>query len=312
MTLDQMRYFLAVATESSVSKAAMMLQRDRSVVSQAISSLEDELGLNLFERSGNSLKLTQAGNRLVLEAKYMDWQASRVLEIFGVSETDQALEVKIGISEIGPRDWLTALLSETELANYRVSIVCKSDDLLLELLEQGELSFVLVASDHYLDHGGDSLHCFREPLVTVCAPDSHLADSDKVDIETLVTTRQILSHSLLGNLNLKLSYIYGRDVWVVGSLNDVLSLVERDLGWAVVPYRAAAKALKSGALALFEVDFDALGSVIEWDVKFSNRQGDSRTTRIVHDWIHANVDRFNHIYAKELRHPFVLKQTNKK
>lgn len=61
MTLQQMRYFLAVAQEASFSRAAQQHYISQTAVSQQIKLLEEELQVPLFVRSYHTVQLTAAG-----------------------------------------------------------------------------------------------------------------------------------------------------------------------------------------------------------------------------------------------------------
>jgi DNA-binding transcriptional LysR family regulator len=78
----RLRYFLAVADTGSVTAAARQLHIAQPSLSQALRSLEAELGSDLFERGGGRLRLAEAGRALVGPAR-------RVLE--GVEECRAAL-----------------------------------------------------------------------------------------------------------------------------------------------------------------------------------------------------------------------------
>jgi len=67
VTLDQLRAFVAVVEEGSFSAAARRLRRVQSAVSTAMSNLEDQLGVTLWDRSTKIAKLTDEG-RAVLSA----------------------------------------------------------------------------------------------------------------------------------------------------------------------------------------------------------------------------------------------------
>jgi DNA-binding transcriptional LysR family regulator len=61
MELRHLRYFVAVAEEENVSRAALKLHVSQPGISRQIHDLADELGLQLFERSAKSVRLTGAG-----------------------------------------------------------------------------------------------------------------------------------------------------------------------------------------------------------------------------------------------------------
>ena len=68
MTLDQLRIFLAVAERSHVTRAAQMLGLTQSAVSSAISALEAQHGVKLFDRVGRGIAPTEAGRAFVASA----------------------------------------------------------------------------------------------------------------------------------------------------------------------------------------------------------------------------------------------------
>ena len=68
MTFDQLRYFMCVAREGHLGKAARILHVTASTLSHAVKGLEDSLGVELFDRQGRGIVLTTAGRRLLEEA----------------------------------------------------------------------------------------------------------------------------------------------------------------------------------------------------------------------------------------------------
>ncbi|HWN77627.1 MAG TPA: LysR family transcriptional regulator [Bradyrhizobium sp.] len=69
VSIDQLRGFIAAVDEGSFSAAARKLRRAQSAVSELVSSLEGQMGVTLFDRSGRYPKLTSEGAVLLADAK---------------------------------------------------------------------------------------------------------------------------------------------------------------------------------------------------------------------------------------------------
>lgn len=69
LSLDQLRTFITAVDEGSFSAAARKLGRAQSAVSELVRSLEIQLDVDLFDRSGRYPKLTAAGNKLLATAR---------------------------------------------------------------------------------------------------------------------------------------------------------------------------------------------------------------------------------------------------
>ncbi|MFV3308436.1 LysR substrate-binding domain-containing protein [Pseudomonas sp. NY15181] len=78
LDLRQLRYFVAVAEVEHVGKAAEQLHISQSPLSRQIAQLEERLGLQLFERSQQRLRLTSDGRTFLHETKALLKHAERL------------------------------------------------------------------------------------------------------------------------------------------------------------------------------------------------------------------------------------------
>jgi len=69
MELRHLRYFVAVAEEENVTRAAVKLHMSQPTLSRQIRDLEEHLGLALFDRGAKAVRLTDAGRVFLTEAR---------------------------------------------------------------------------------------------------------------------------------------------------------------------------------------------------------------------------------------------------
>jgi DNA-binding transcriptional LysR family regulator len=79
MSLQQLQYFVAVAEEQHVTRAAERLSISQPPLSRQIQALEDELGQPLFERRGRGIVLTEFGRYFAARATAILDHVARVL-----------------------------------------------------------------------------------------------------------------------------------------------------------------------------------------------------------------------------------------
>jgi DNA-binding transcriptional LysR family regulator len=114
MELRHFRYFLAVAEESSLGRAAHRLHVSQPALSQQISDLEDELGLKLFTRNSRGVELTEAGRAFLIGGRRVLVAVEQATE-----QAQEAAKGERGRLVIGSIGAATVSFLTGILANFR-------------------------------------------------------------------------------------------------------------------------------------------------------------------------------------------------
>ncbi|WP_297071200.1 LysR substrate-binding domain-containing protein [uncultured Duncaniella sp.] len=99
MTLQQLKYVVAIDRYSSFALAAEALDVTQPTLSGMVGKLEDELDVKLFERTSRKVRTTTIGKRIVEQARLILMEANRIKEM--VSESKGAVAGEFRIS-VGP------------------------------------------------------------------------------------------------------------------------------------------------------------------------------------------------------------------
>ena len=94
MELRQLRYFVAVAEEGNISRAAKKIFLTQPALSRQIKALEDEIGRCLLERQAHSIRLTPVGEALLREARELLQHADQMLE--RVRSAGRGVRLRVG------------------------------------------------------------------------------------------------------------------------------------------------------------------------------------------------------------------------
>jgi DNA-binding transcriptional LysR family regulator len=96
MELRHLRYFVAVAKEENVSRAALKLHVSQPGLSRQIRDLEGELGFLLLERSAKSVRLTDAGRIFLVESQAVLQRADEAVKAARAVALGQQEELNVG------------------------------------------------------------------------------------------------------------------------------------------------------------------------------------------------------------------------
>ena len=99
MEIRTLRYFLAVAREENMSRAAQILHVTQPTLSKAMKALEDELGKKLFTRHSFSISLTEEGSLLRDRAEDIVMMADKVESEFRSLDDITGGQLYFGLAE---------------------------------------------------------------------------------------------------------------------------------------------------------------------------------------------------------------------
>lgn len=144
MNFQNLEYFMAVARENNITKAAEQLGITQQALSNQISRMEDELGCRLFNRK-HGFQLTPAGKEMLKSAgRILDIYDQTQLVMNDIAENRRG-EIKIGITHTRGQNILPVLLPDftKQYPNVSLSLTEGSTRLLEESLERGDIDLLI-------------------------------------------------------------------------------------------------------------------------------------------------------------------------
>lgn len=107
MELRVLKYFLTVAREENITKAAALLHLTQPTLSRQLMQLEEELRVQLFRRSRYHIELTEDGMLLRRRAQELVDLAEKTTREFTMRETELMGEIAIGAGETRSMSFLS-------------------------------------------------------------------------------------------------------------------------------------------------------------------------------------------------------------
>jgi LysR family transcriptional regulator, hydrogen peroxide-inducible genes activator len=165
MTLTELKYIVAVAREKHFGKAAEACFVSQPTLSVAVKKLEEELDVQLFERSANEVSVTPLGEEIVRQAQSVLEQAANIKEIAKRGKDPLAGPIKVGlIYTIGPYilpDLVRAMIQQ----NPQMPMLLQENFTvkLLEMLRTGEIDCAVLA-EPFPDTGLAIAPLYDEPF----------------------------------------------------------------------------------------------------------------------------------------------------
>jgi LysR family transcriptional regulator, nitrogen assimilation regulatory protein len=146
MDLKQLNYFLSLAREGNMTRAARQLNIVQPALSMQIAKLEKALGKRLFDRAAHGVSLTPAGETLAKLASGITREVDRVKE--EMARLDGTISGRVNIGMITSAAQSTLAVSSAKVAEKYPEIrllICEGyTDTLIEWVTSGELDVAIV------------------------------------------------------------------------------------------------------------------------------------------------------------------------
>jgi DNA-binding transcriptional LysR family regulator len=244
MELRHLRYFIAAAEEENISRAALKLHVSQPGISRQIRDLEDEIGVELFQRTAKSLKLTEAGRVFLKESRVVLQRADDAIK------NARAVSAGTGELHVGYAPSLTARFLpqtlrafQTAMPKVRVKLHDCSSEEMLTGLRAGRLHLALtVLANPRISREFNFTELTRDSLLLAVPPKHPLAKSRGVTLQQAVN-EPLVSYSrkdypeaykmvvdLFAGVKPKPRIVEEHD-----SVSSLIAAIESGAGVAVVP-----------------------------------------------------------------------------
>jgi len=186
MTLNELRYIMAVARERHFGRAAEACCVSQPTLSVAVRKLEDELGVSLFERGPGEAAVTAVGQRIVEQAQRVLEEADGIRHLARQGKNPLAGRLRLGaIHTIGPY-LLPRLIPRIAEQVPEMPLVIEEDftAVLSECLKRGDLDVILVSLP-FDQPGVLTRPLYDEPFVVLLPSRHPWSGQTSVDIDQL-------------------------------------------------------------------------------------------------------------------------------
>ncbi|WP_075717603.1 LysR family transcriptional regulator [Roseburia sp. 499] len=254
MTIIQLKTFLEIASLGNFTLAAESLGYAQSTVTMQIKQLEEELGVELFDRLGKSVVLTVSGTRLIEYAEKIKQLEREILLDVPISDEPNGT-LKIGVSETLCYNLFPQYLLayKKKYPKVEIQLMFVTHDTFPEMLKKGTLDIVytlnpLIVRDDLLllYNKPENLSFFASPK-NILASKNEIAEKDLDSIPLLLTPNNCNFHNMLIT-DLKKHDITPKIELETSSKEILKQFAINDLGVTFIPDMSAIDEMKSGKL----------------------------------------------------------------
>ena len=249
MTLTELRYIVAVAQERHFGRAAQRSFVSQPTLSIAIKKLEEELGVSLFDRSSNEVITTEAGDRIVMQARRVLEEAERIKTLANEKQNELEGVFKLGlIFTVAPYLLPKLIVALRGIApQMPLQLDENHTESLTDALKKGDLDAAVVAEPFH-EPGIVTTPLYDEAFFVIVPKGHPLEELDAVSPTALAEERVLLlteGNCMRDNVLASCSELASRqkiqglaNTIQGSSINTIRHMVASGLGISILPATA--------------------------------------------------------------------------
>ena len=263
MDFKSLNTFIQVAELNSFTKAGVKLGYSQPTVSFQIKQLEQELGIQLFERIGHTITLTDSGRQALSYAQEICRMSDKMISSKMVDTTPK------GNINLAMADSLCTPMIINNFNKFRemypqisLNIKTAGTDELFRLLDHNEADIVCTLDNHIYSTNYIISNEEKVDIHFICSADNPLANNTTLTVNDLLNepfllTEKGMSYRRLLDENMAKSSIEIKPVLEIGSADLICKLIKDNMGISFLPDYVTKSAVEKGDIVKLNVaDFN--------------------------------------------------------
>ena len=186
MTITQLKYTLSVAKHGNFTIASQKCFVTQPTLSMQVQKLEEELGVTIFNRSTKPLQITEVGEKILIQARKIVEESSRMNDIVSEEKGIIGGTLKVGIIPTVSPTLLPLFLSSFIKKNKNVDLKIEeyTTNSIFEKINKGEIDCAIAATP-LEDENIIESPLYYEPFIAYVPKHHGLSGKDSLDIHDL-------------------------------------------------------------------------------------------------------------------------------
>lgn len=264
MDLRSLNIFIQAAELNSFTRAAEKLGYSQPTVSFQIKQLEQELGVQLFDRIGHTVSLTDAGRDALSYAQKICHMSQEM--VLGASRRQEVTgEVRLAMADSLCIPLFVEAFAKfrTEYPHVSIKTMTAGTDELFRLLDHNEVDMVCTLDKHICDTSYVVANEERIGVHFVACADNPLSSRETVSLRELLEQPFMLTEQGMSYRKILDEYLASKSLEIhpvleIGSADLICRLVQENVGISFLPDYVTDHAVREGnVVRLYVEDFEA-------------------------------------------------------